>query len=266
MAAALDFLARHGPVVVFFWVLADQLGVPVPAVPLLLAAGALMATGKLAPVPVMGLAILATMLGHAVWYQAGRIGGARIVHLVCRVTLEPDSCVRRTQNLFTRYGARALIVAPLVPGLSAVAQPLAGMSRMPYLRYLAFDAAGAALWVGLYTSLGFAFAAQLERAFDLLARLGGSILLVALAALALYIGWKLLERSQVLKTLRMAQIDPEELKALLDAGTPVLIVDLRAPMDFEVDPRAIPGALRVAPEDAGDGRIPGDREIVLYCS
>jgi len=266
MQTALEFLARHGAPLIFLWVLAEQLGLPLPAVPLLLAGGALVATGKLGAATMLGLPFVATLLAHTVWYQAGRLGGSRVVRLVCRISVEPDSCVRRTHNLFTRFGPRALMVAPMVPGLSAVAQPLAGMSRMPYLRYLAYDAAGAATWVGIYVGLGYTFSAQLERAWDLLARLGGGILILGISAIALYLAWKFLQRSQLLRALRTARIQPEELKALFDAGTPVVVVDLRAPMDFVADPRIIPGALRVSPEDAGNGRIPRDREIVLYCS
>ena len=266
MDSALEFLVRHGPAVVFAWVLAGQLGLPIPAAPALLASGALIATGRLAPAGVLGLAWVAALLAHAAWYQAGRVGGLRVVKLVCRLSIEPDTCVRRTEDLFGTYGARALLVAPLVPGLSAVAQPLAGMSRMPWLRYLALDSLGAAIWVSVYAGLGFAFSAQLEKAVALLSRLGGGLAAVALSALALYLGWKLLQRFQILKSLRTARIQPAELKRLLDAGEPVLIVDLRAALDVEEDPRAIPGALRVSPEDAGDGRIPDDREIILYCS
>src|ERR1017187_6796431 len=125
MNEATLFLIRYGPLLVFTVMFLDQMGVPLPAVPLLLAAGALSATGKFSPLLGLGITVLACLLADTFWFYLGRHRGHRVLGLLCRISLEPDSCVRRTQNVFTRYGLRGVLVAKFLPGLSTVAPPLA---------------------------------------------------------------------------------------------------------------------------------------------
>ncbi len=268
MDDALYFLIRHGYAVLFAAVLVDQLGMPVPAAPFLVAAGALVRADRLSPAAVIGLAVLASLLGHTAWYEAGRRGGGKILRIVCGVSLEPDVCVRKTENLFARRGAKSLVFAQFIPGLAVVAQPLAGMSGVPLPRFLGFNLLAAVLWAGGFVGGGYMFARQLESAAHVALRLGGSLLLVILGALVAYLGWKVLERQRLLRQLRTARISPEELKHQMDAGEHVTIVDLRHALEFEADPRTIPGALRMAPEELDDRHpeIPRDREVVLYCT
>jgi membrane protein DedA with SNARE-associated domain len=160
---AADFLIRHGYAVLFGWVLLEQLGLPIPAAPLLIAAGALARAGKMNLTFAVALAFIAVILADLFWYSLGRYRGGRILKLLCRISLEPDSCVRRTENVFIRHGVRSLLVAKFIPGLNTAAPSLAGVFRMPVRRFLIFDSLGGFFWVVTVTSLGLILSDQLER-------------------------------------------------------------------------------------------------------
>ena len=268
MDQAIEFLTRQGYAVVFVWVLAEQLGLPIPAVPILLGAGALAGTGGLDPAAVLVLAVLASLVSDTVWYALGRLRGGPVLGLLCRISLEPDSCVRRTEDAFGRHGARVLVIAKFIPGLSTVAPPLAGIVGIPTWRFLVFSAAGGLVWAGLFVGLGYVFSDQLERLAAAAGRLGGWLVAGLAVALGAYVAWKFVARQRFLRRLRIARIDPDELKGRLDAGEAVVIVDLRHPLDFETEPTIIPGALHLttAELEARHREIPRDREIVLYCT
>ena len=262
---AADFLIRHGYAVLFGWVLLEQLGLPIPAAPLLIAAGALARAGRMNLAFVVALAFIALISADLFWYSLGRYRGGRILKLLCRITLEPDSCVRRTENLFIRHGARSLLVAKFIPGLNTAAPSLAGVFRMPVRRFLIFDGLGGFLWVVTVTSLGLILGDQLEQ---LALRWGGWLVAVLAGSLAAYVLWKFIQRRRFLRRLRIARITPKELMDKLTAGEIISIVDLRQPMDIEAFPQMIPGALRIAMEEIEErhGEIPRDRDVVLYCS
>ena len=268
MGDALDVLVRYGYVVVFGWVFAEQIGLPIPAVPVLLAAGALAGSGRLSLTLVLVLAALASLVSDTIWYGIGRRGGARVLGWLCRISLEPDSCVRRTQTAFTVHGARALLIAKFVPGFSTAAPPLAGVIRMPLPRFVVFTGLGGVIWAGAFVGLGWLFSAQLEAVAGYLARLGGSAVAVLGTGLGVYVVWKYVARQRFLRRLRIARITPEELKACLDAGGEVMIVDVRHRSDFDTEPSIIPGALYMTTEEleARHHEIPRDRDIVLYCT
>ena len=268
MAEATHFLIAHGYLVLFVYVLVEQAGLPLPSPPLLVAAGALAGTGELSFWVALGLVVAGAVPGDLVWYQLGRRRGARVLQLLCRISLEPDSCVRNTEQLFARHGARSLLVAKLLPAYSTVAPALAGIFRMRPLRFAVWDAAGALLWAGGWMALGLSFHEQLDAAWDRASRLGGTVGLVLGGALVAWLGWKVLQRQRFLRSLRIARITPEELKARLDAGEPIELVDVRHSLDFEAEPESIPGARHVAVEefDAHWPEVPNDREIVLFCT
>src|SRR5690349_18937126 len=198
MHRAFEFLIHHGHAVLFVWVLVEQLGVPVPAMPLLLAAGALAGTGHLNFFACLLFAVLGALTSDSVWFQLGRHKGITILRLLCRISLEPDSCVRRTEGIFSRQGARSLLVAKFVPGLGLVTPPLAGVFRMRFRRFLLFDSLGSALWAGAFLGLGYAFAGEIERVAASLASLGSWLLVVVVGALAAYIGYKFVARQRFL--------------------------------------------------------------------
>jgi membrane protein DedA with SNARE-associated domain len=262
---AADFLIRHGYAVLFGWVLLEQLGLPIPAAPLLIAAGALARAGKMNLTFAVALAFLAVILADLFWYSLGRYRGGRILKLLCRISLEPDSCVRRTENLFVRHGVRSLLVAKFIPGLNTAAPSLAGVFHMPVRRFLIFDSLGGFLWVVTVTSLGLIFSDQLEQ---IALRRGGWLVAGLAAGLAAYVLWKFIQRRRFLRRLRIARISPKELMDKLTAKENISIVDLRQPMDIEAFPQMIPGALRIAMEEIEERHeeIPRDRDVVLYCS
>jgi membrane protein DedA with SNARE-associated domain len=264
---ASEFLIRHGWQVLFVWVLAEQLGVPVPAFPLLLAAGALGRRSAIGLPAAFAAALAASLLADIFWYEIGRRRGTAVMRFLCRISLEPDSCVRRTEDLFSRHGARSLLVAKFVPGLSTAAPPLAGIFRMRFSRFLLFSAIGAALWAGGTMLAGYLLSDQLEALVQAAERFG-SLLGFALAGLVAYMVLKWINRRRFLHKLRIARIHPEELKRRLDAGEELVIIDLRSSVDFEAAPETIPGSLRVD-QDAfvtQHQRIPRDREIILFCT
>lgn len=262
-----DTVIRHGPAVLFAWVLAEQLGLPIPALPALLAAGAVSRVSGTSPLALLVVAVAASLLADVLWYELGRRKGAPVLRLLCRLSLEPDSCVRRTEDVFGRHGARSLLVAKFVPGLSTAAPPLAGIFRMRFPRFLMFTAIGALLWAGGAILVGYVFAGQLQAIAAAAAEVGGWAQLV-LAVFAGYLLLKWFNRQRFLRAIRIGRIRPEELKARLDAGEEIVIVDLRSSMDFEAEPETIPGALHIDGNDLlhQHERIPRDREVILYCT
>lgn len=268
MDEAIQFLIRHGYAVLFVWVGAEQIGLPVPAVPLLLAAGALAGAGQLKLVPALVLVVCASVLADAVWYQIGRRRGSQVLGLLCRISLEPDSCVRRTEDVFARYGVRSLLVAKFVPGLNTAAPPLAGIVGMRPSRFLLFDGLGGLVWAGTFIGLGYLFSHQLGTVAAYALRLGTWLLVLLVGGLIAYIAWKFVERRRFLRELRIARITPEELSRKLEMGEDLVIVDLRHSLDFEAEPATIPGALHLDPEELErrHQEIPRDRDVVLYCT
>jgi membrane protein DedA with SNARE-associated domain len=251
---------------VFCWVLAEQGALPMPSVPLLVAVGALIRTGSLHAGPAMACALSGALAADTLWFQFGRIRGKRVLRFICRVSLEPDSCVRQTENTFRKHGLNTLLIAKFVPGLNAVAAPLAGDSGVGVIRFLVFDSLGIAMWSGAYFAVGYLFSAQVEDALAYAQQLGSGVLILLVGLLAAWILWKFVQRRRVLKKLDMARITPEELRVRMDAGEDLYIVDLRAGVNDHLP--SLPGAVRLSTDDliADSKQIPRDREIILYCS
>lgn len=268
MKDALDVFVNHGYAVVFGWVFAEQIGMPIPAMPVLLAAGAMAGTGRLSLALVLALAAFASLASDGIWYWIGRTRGGRVLGFLCRISFEPDSCVRRTEHAFMSHGARALLIAKFVPGLSTAAPPLAGVVRMPLLRFVVFTGLGGLVWAAAFVGLGWVFSHQLELAASYAMRLGRGLMILLATALAVYVVWKYVARQRFLRRIRIARITPDELKAKLDAGEDVLVVDVRHRVDFDCEPVIIPGAIHVMMEEieTRHREIPREREIVLYCT
>ncbi len=273
MPIALDFFLHYAYGILFLWVLVEQLGVPVPSVPLLLTAGSLTAAHKLHAVPVMASVLLACGLADSLWYFAGVRYGGRVVRLICRLSLEAGTCVKRTEGYFGRHGGVTLLFAKFVPGLSAVAPPIAGQSGMPYARFLAYDLTGSLIWSSAYV-FGGRFVGDLAKrsrpVLHFVVQYG--VLLFGLAVLALVLRrfWK---QRAFLQELRDARITVEELHTLIDAAAaddvlPPFIVDLRHPLEFLPDGRVIPGAVHIPPAELEKNAdlIPRDRDVILYCT
>jgi len=268
MHGVIPFLLRHGYWVLVVNVFAEQVGLPVPAFPILLAMGALAGLGNFAFTVALFLAILASLASDLLWFYLGRSRGASILNLMCRMSLEPDSCVSTTKSLFTRHGARALLVAKFLPGLGATAAPLAGLTRMPMMKFLPADIAGVALWSGSYLALGYIFRGQLEAIGDQAERMGSWLLVVIVTLFAAFAGWKYYQRLRFLRDLRVARITPENLMAMITSGADVTVVDLRQTIEVQFDKTKLPGAIWIDLNELDERyqEIPVDREVILYCS
>ncbi len=266
VAKSLYLLERHGYALLFFWVLAEQGALPIPSVPLLVAVGALIRAGKLHAAGAVGCCLAGALAADVVWFHFGRTRGKRVLRFLCRVSLEPDSCVRQTENAFLKHGWNTLLIAKFVPGLNAVAAPLAGDSNAGFGRFLAMDSAGILLWSGAYLGAGYLFSDELEKALDYAQRLGSGLLVLMAGLMAAWIFWKFAQRRRFLKGLEVTRITPEELRDRLDSGEDLYIVDLRTTLDNGLP--SLPGAFRFSTEDLAkdSSPIPRDREIILYCS
>jgi membrane protein DedA with SNARE-associated domain len=263
----IPFLIQHGYTVLFIWVFVETMGLPLPSPPLFITMGALAYTGQVNLFLCIGLGVCAALLSDSFWYTVGRKRGSIVLSSICRITLEPDSCVRRTESIFGVYGARALLITKFVPGLSAVSTPLAGIIRMRLPRFVLFDVSGIILWTGSYTLVGYIFGKELDRALDYAGGMGKTLFVLVAGGLTVYVLWRYSLRRRFLKQLVVARITPDELKQKLDAGENMTIIDVRHALDLEADPYVIPGALRMSLDQAENHpTLSSAREIVVYCT
>jgi membrane protein DedA with SNARE-associated domain/rhodanese-related sulfurtransferase len=261
-------LQHFGLSIVIINVFVDQLGLPVPAVPTLIVAGAVAANGQLSLSAVFLGASLACLVADSGWYLLGQLFGMRVLKTLCRISLEPDSCVSNTQSRFERWGVNSLVIAKFVPGLAIIAPPLAGAMRIGWMRFIFLSTLSAALWVGTALIAGILFRTQVELLLIELDRVGSLAGLAAVLLLACYVAYKWWERTRFFKMLRMARISVADLQRLIASDAKPVIVDVRSRTARSLDPRWIPGALHVPLEDMARHLVdlPRDREIILYCS
>ena len=262
----MHFMERYGYALLFWWVLAEQGALPIPSVPLLIAAGALVRAGRMNGPAAIACCLAGALISDSVWFHFGRRRGKSVLRFLCRISLEPDSCVRQTENAFVRYGLKTLLFAKFIPGLNAVAAPLAGDSGVAAPRFLAFDALGVVIWSSAYIGLGFLFSDQLELVLFHARRLGSDLFLLVGIPFAVWILWQFVQRRRILKQLEVARITPEELRLRMDAGEDLFIVDLRSSLGS--DSTSLPGAIRLSTDElvADSTQIPRDREVILFCS
>ena len=264
MQETLNFLSQHGLAVVTAAVFAEQIGLPLPAMPFLIAAGALVGTGQMTLGLTVLAAVMAAMAGDQLWFELGRRRGRTVLNWLCRISLEPTSCVRRTEDFFARHGVRALIVAKFVPGLSTIAPPLAGIVGLSVLQYLLFNGVGTLLWVGTGIGLGIAFSDQLDEALSMSLQIGPAVGLTVVAAVIGYVIYKAVHRYQA--DYRVPRITARQVMDKLAAGEEPLIIDLRS-LGAREERSVIPGALAIALKDLAGRQheLPRDRDVVLYC-
>ena len=264
----MQFLIQYGYIVIFLLVFLDQAGLPLPAIPVLLTAGALAGTGQLGFWAVVMTTMAACVPIDLVWYYLGRLRGGKVLNLLCSISLEPDYCVRNTEAAFDRLGRFALVIAKFVPGLQTIAPPMAGMTGMTVPRFLVLDTLGAFVWAGSITYVGYWFNEELTIAAAKFAEFGVWAGVILGGALAAYIAMKFVQRRIFLRSLRMRMMHPEEVHEKLNAGGEVHVIDLRHHYDFEQLPHTVPSALRIPMEaiERHYHRIPKNGDIILYCS
>jgi membrane protein DedA with SNARE-associated domain/rhodanese-related sulfurtransferase len=261
-------LSQYGLMVVLLNVLLDQIGLPVPAVPTLIIAGAFAAGGQLPLGELFVGSVAACLIADSGWYWVGQKYGIRVLKTLCRISLEPDSCVSQTQTRFERWGVNSLVIAKFVPGLAIIAPPLAGAMRIGWPRFLVLSTLSAALWAGCALLAGVLFRAQIQQLLQTLDQLGSAVVIVGVSLLALYIGYKWWQRARFYSLLRMARIGVDELYELTQAGAAPVVIDVRSATARSLEPRWIPGALNISLSEVGQRLkdLPRDRDIIVYCT
>jgi membrane protein DedA with SNARE-associated domain/rhodanese-related sulfurtransferase len=270
MQFLLTLIEQYGLWLVFANVLALQVGLPLPAYPTLILIGAVSARGDFSLMQVIGVAVVASLVADVAWFIAGRRFGRRVLGLMCRLSLSPDTCVRQTEQIYERWGPPSLMVAKFVPGFAAVATGMAGSMRTPIARFVVFDAIGALLWSGVAATLGWIFRNAVDEVIATLEQAGRWGLVALLAALGLYLAFKAIQRHQLIRTLRMARVGVDELAERLGRGEAPLVVDVRSrsshaeahiPGAVWIDARTFADSLRAS----GLHERTGD-EVIVYCA
>jgi len=263
----LDLLQYYGLAFVFINVLALQAGFPVPAYPTLIVTGALAARGNYSLAALLGTAVGASLIADLAWYSVGRRVGGPVLRTLCRISLSPDSCVRQTESIFTRWGAQSLLVAKFIPGFASVATAMAGVLRVPLWRFVPADAIGATLWSGVAITLGYVFRNAIDDVLVVLQEMGKIGLGLIVLAFAAYVFWKWLQRRRFIRQLVMDRISVDEVRRLMDEGNIGMVIDVRSPMAQEITGR-IPGAVTVDPQNMTFDLVAVEpqSEVVVYCA
>ncbi|HWX91388.1 MAG TPA: VTT domain-containing protein [Terriglobales bacterium] len=260
-------IIRHGYLWLFLVALLERIGLPLLVTPVMIAAGAVAGLGDLSLSGIILLTTVAAELGDSLWYELGRQRGASVLRLLCKVSLEPDSCVRRSEDAFGRHTTSALISSKFVPGVGRLAPPVAGLSGMPRDRFLLVNGLGSLLWAACFALVGYIPARKLPIGVLLAEAAGWALVGLVVAGIGKVV-WKYVQRERFIRSLRVSRITVEDLKANLDRGERPFIVDLRHMLEFVVDPRTVPTAVRISPDElpVRNAEIPRDRDIVLYCT
>jgi membrane protein DedA with SNARE-associated domain/rhodanese-related sulfurtransferase len=252
-------------------VFANQVGLPIPSIAFLMAAGALSAHGEMRTSIIVVLGVLGCLAGDGIWFCLGRKWGSKAMRLLCRFTADPRSCSRDAQEKFRRYGLPVLCVAKFVPGLDAVMPPLAGAEGVSVTAFLALDTVGSFLWSGAYVGLGYIFSNELDVAIRLVQHFGTALGIAIGVPIVLYAGWRGLTLTRMIRQLRLRRISPPMLARKLKSNGKVAVLDL---LNFEEEAdsqslEAIPGAFSVDPSHlrkAPHITVPDDVKLILYCS
>lgn len=265
---ATRWLLQHGYLLLLSAVAAEQLGLPVPAAPLLLAMGGLAAYGYFNLVTALVLSSLAALAADLVWFELGRRRGESILGVLCRISLEPDSCVRLTHHAFDRYGPASLLFCKFVPGLSTVAPPMAGSSGMSLIRFVLLDFVGASLWAGSFLATGWLFRRETERALEILSRLGTWFFVALAAPPLLWLAWKYGQRRAWFSRVKVQRVAPDELQTMMAWGEPPVVVDLRPERTVRRSGLKVAGAYVLEVEELNIHlrKLPAGSHLVFYCS
>ncbi|WP_455244492.1 VTT domain-containing protein [Petrachloros mirabilis] len=258
------FIQQYGALVLFLVVFVEQVGLPFPAIPVLVAAGVLAGTGHLNLWLAGGVTIVAALAADWIWFDLGRRRGRQVLDLLCRIALEPDSCVRRTEDFFSKHGPHSLVAAKFVPGLSTIAPPLAGIVGLSAPLFLLYDGLGAVIWAGSGLGIGYAFSGQIERALGYVEQVTPIATLAALGALTGFMAYKAVSRRRQLRG--VPRITVEQLTEKLRAKEPPLLIDIRPRDSVETEP-GIPDSVQISLDELAHRHheLPRHRDLVVYC-
>lgn len=264
MNETIHFLTEYGPLVLFVVVFVEQIGLPLPALPVLVAAGVLAGTGHLNLWVALGVTVAAALAADWIWFELGRRQGRRVLDVLCRIALEPDSCVRKTEDFFMKHGPHSLVAAKFIPGLSTIAPPLAGIVGVGTPRFLLYDGLGAVIWAWSGLGIGYLFSDQLEQALAYAEQVAPAATGAALGALVLYVLYKATVRRRQLRG--VPRITVEQLTEKLRTEEPPLLIDMRPRASAEAEP-GIPSAVLMSLDELlrRHHELPRHRDVVLYC-
>ena len=267
MSQLVHLIQTYGVLIVFGTVLLEQIGLPIPAMPMLIVAGALAAGGEISWAACLAASVAACLISDYFWFKAGRFYGKRVLRLLCKISLSPDYCVSQTEDKFRRWGAKSLVVAKFVPGFNTVAPPLAGAMGATTPVFLAYSVAGGVLWSAVGIGAGMLFKDGIEEVLTTLETMGGVALSGLAVLLAAFVLYKYVERRRFRQSLPVERIRMDELSALLDSPEPPVIIDARSLTAQQLE-RAIPGALPFTGCEPGQlmASLDKERHIVVYCS
>lgn len=258
------------PFVAFVGVFAGAIGLPVPAMPTLIVVGSTLVAAR-DPMLILATflgALAGAFLGDAAWFLTGRRFGYRVLDGLCRISLSPDTCVRRASGFFEKRGVKLLLVSRFIPGLSLVAIPIAGAGDTKFMRFTMYDLLGATLWISVGLSAGMLFYRQIDALLVGLRQVGLGVAALAVILLVLWIGFRYLRRTMLLMRLRKSRISVDELSMLLASEPGALIVDVRSAMSRRDDPFVIPGSqlFDLSTADVDLATLPRHSSVVIYCS
>ena len=268
MNKIIQFILLHGYSLLFSWSFLAQFGLPLPAAPLFLAAGALAGMGELQLPAIFAVGLFATLLSDILWYEIGRYRGSRVLSFLCRISLDPDSCVQSSKRIFSRHGTHSLLISKFIPGMNTVAPPLAGIFHMRRAKFLLFNGLGAAVFVGLFSFTGYLLGEKIEQYSERILGTGGWIGGSVLGLMVVFILVKYFRRRRSARRLAIPRISPEMLRGRLEKGEELLIVDVRSDLEIETDPFTLPGARHLPLEEMekNPGLLAADLDLVFYCA
>jgi len=264
MHETIQFLTEYGPLVLFVVVFVEQIGLPLPALPVLVAAGVLAGTGHVNLWIALGVTVSAALAADWIWFELGRRQGRRVLDVLCRIALEPDSCVRQTEDFFIKHGPHSLVAAKFIPGLSTIAPPLAGIVGLGVPLFLLYDGLGAVIWAWSGLGIGYVFSDQIEQAVTYAEQIAPAATGAVLGVLVLYIAHKAVLRRRQLRD--VPRITVEQLTEKLRTDEPPLLIDVRPRASAETEP-GIPSAVLMSLDDLirRHHELPRHRDVVLYC-
>jgi len=250
---------------VFLFSFAENAGLPIPAFPVLMVAGALAQSGRASLPWVLVGAVGGALLADAGWYLLGRWRGRSVLSTLCRVSLNPDACVEGAEEGFRRRRSLTILLAKFLPGVNTVMPPLAGITDYPFLRFFSLDFLGSIGWAAAGVGIGWAFGDAVAGHVNSINGMLGGLIAVGLAA---YLGWTVAFRRYLVRKYSAPRIPAEELYRRMSEGEEIHVLDLRSDAAFDASGVMIPGAVRVRPATFHRvaHELPKDREIVFYCT
>jgi membrane protein DedA with SNARE-associated domain len=270
MSDLLSTMARHGYALTFCLLFAEAIGLPFPAAIALVAAGAAIASHALSGPAVLLAAMVALLIGDAAQYWLGRYTGWALLGFLCRLSMNPETCILRSAESFYKRGKITLVVAKFIPGINTMAAPLAGSMKMRFGQFLRLDFAGALLYSLTYLFVGYLSRDFLAATLTGFHAAGRAMEVVVIASLAVYAIYRARQFHRYKKYRIVPRIQVQELAARLAAGEGdrVLIVDVRSHGYYDVGAERIHGSIRIEPNNLEEEikNLAIDKDIYLYCT